>query len=175
EQAGARPEPRPGCSRWRAVVKPFRPKTPASSAGRPSPQPARAQGTAQKSTAQKGAVQSKSRVVDRFDAWIAHHSTTALESLLRLVSTPLQSLMTWLVVAIAVALPAALYVAIDNIQNIGYSWQESSQISVFLHKQATDKQAQALAKTWNERGDVAHVVYISPSAALEEFKLASGM
>src|SRR5690606_15539345 len=45
----------------------------------------------------------------------------------------------------------------------------------FLHKQATDKQAQALAKTWNERGDVAHVVYISPSAALEEFKLASGM
>lgn len=166
-------------------MKPFRPKTPASPAGRPSPQPARAQGivqkgavqkgAAQKSTAQKGAVQSKSRIVDRFDAWIAHHSTTALESLLRLVSTPLQSLMTWLVVAIAVALPAALYVAIDNIENMGYSWQESSQISVFLHKQVTDTQAEDLAKVWNKRDDIAEVIYISPTAALEEFKLASGM
>jgi len=156
-------------------VKPFRPKTPGSPAGRTSPQPARAQSTVQKGAAQKGAVQSKSRIVDRFDAWIAHHSTTAIVSLLRLVSTPLQSLMTWLVVAIAVALPAALYIAIDNVQNLGYSWQESSQISVFLHKQVTDPQAESLVKTWSQRDDIADVVYISPTAALEEFKLASGM
>lgn len=123
----------------------------------------------------QGAVQSKSRLGDRLDAWLAHHSTTAIDSLLRLLQTPLQSLMTWLVVAIAVALPALLYVALTNVQNIGYSWQDSSQISVFLHKTVTDPQAEQLLSRWSTRADIAQVIYISPAAALEEFKASSGL
>ena len=123
----------------------------------------------------QGAVQSKSRLGDRFDAWVAHHSTTAIDSLLRLLRTPLQSLMTWLVVAIAVALPAVLYIALTNIQNIGYSWQDSSQISVFLNKQVSDSQAEELRRRWANRADIAQVTYVSPATALEEFKTASGL
>ncbi|MGM8225414.1 permease-like cell division protein FtsX [Cellvibrio sp. ARAG 10.3] len=123
----------------------------------------------------QGAVQSKSRLGDRFDAWMAHHSTTAIDSLLRLLRTPLQSLMTWLVVAIAVALPAVLYIALTNIQNIGYSWQDSSQISVFLNKQVSDSQAEELRRRWANRADIAQVIYVSPTIALEEFKTASGL
>ncbi|HTF83524.1 MAG TPA: permease-like cell division protein FtsX [Cellvibrio sp.] len=123
----------------------------------------------------QGAVQSKSRLGDRFDAWMAHHSTTAIDSLLRLLRTPLQSLMTWLVVAIAVALPAVLYIALTNIQNIGYSWQDSSQISVFLNKQVSDSQAEELRRRWANRADIAQVTYVSPATALEEFKTASGL
>lgn len=123
----------------------------------------------------QGAVQSKSRLGDRFDAWMGHHSTTAIDSLLRLLRTPLQSLMTWLVVAIAVALPAVLYIALANIQNIGYSWQDSSQISVFLNKKVPDNQAEALRQRWAERADIAAITYVSPAAALEEFKTASGL
>lgn len=123
----------------------------------------------------QGAVQSKSRLGDRFDAWMAHHSTTAIDSLLRLLRTPLQSLMTWLVVAIAVALPAVLYIALTNIQNIGYSWQDSSQISVFLNKQVSDSQAEELRRRWANRANIAQVTYVSPATALEEFKTASGL
>lgn len=123
----------------------------------------------------QGAVQSKSRVSDRLDSWFAHHSTTAIESLLRLLRTPLQSLMTWLVVAVAVALPAMLYIALANLQNIGYSWQDSSQISVFLHKHVSDSQAEDLRRRWSMRSEIAQVTYISPSSALEEFKTASGL
>lgn len=124
---------------------------------------------------QQGAVQSKTRVSDKFEAWRAHHSTTAIESLLRLLRTPLQSLLTWLVVAIAVALPAILYVALTNVQHIGYSWQDSSQISVFLHKNITDNQAEALRQRWVNRSDIAQISYISPTAALAEFKTTSGL
>ncbi|HSX84034.1 MAG TPA: cell division protein, partial [Cellvibrio sp.] len=78
----------------------------------------------------QGAVQSKTSWRDQVEAWSAHHSNSAIESLLRLLETPLQSMMTWLVIAIAVALPAALFVVFNNVQQIGQSWQDSSQISV---------------------------------------------
>ena len=68
----------------------------------------------------QGAVQSQMSWSDKFGAWYAHHTDSAIESLLRMLGTPLQSLMTWLVIAIAVALPAALFVVFNNIQQIGH-------------------------------------------------------
>jgi cell division transport system permease protein len=123
----------------------------------------------------QGAVQSQMSLRDKFDAWSAHHSNSAIESLLRMLGTPLQSLMTWLVIAIAIALPAALFVVFNNVQQIGKSWQDSSQISVFLKKDATASQAQDLRSRWAKRPDVALATYVSPEQALEEFKLGSGL
>lgn len=123
----------------------------------------------------QGAVQSQMSWRDKFDAWSAHHSNSAIESLLRMLGTPLQSLMTWLVIAIAIALPAALFVVFNNVQQIGQSWQDSSQISVFLKKDATANQAQDLRGRWAQRADVAQATYVSPEQALEEFKLGSGL
>jgi cell division transport system permease protein len=123
----------------------------------------------------QGAVQSQMSWRDKFDAWSAHHSNSAIESLLRMLDTPLQSLMTWLVIAIAIALPAAFFVVFNNVQQVGQSWQDSSQISVFLQKSATANQAQDLRGRWAQRPDVAQATYISPAQALEEFKLGSGL
>jgi len=123
----------------------------------------------------QGAVQSQMFWRDKFDAWSAHHSNSAIESLLRLLDTPLQSLMTWLVIAIAIALPAALFVVFNNVQQIGQSWQDSSQISVFLKKDVSANQALDLRGRWAQRPDVAQATYVSPEQALEEFKLGSGL
>lgn len=123
----------------------------------------------------KGAIHSKTHWRDRLEAWQAHHSTCAIESLLRLLRSPLQSLLTWLVVAIATALPATLFVALDNVRALGYNWQTSSQISVFINQQA----APAAVERWREalRSDssIAHVEYISPEQALAEFREHSGL
>lgn len=123
----------------------------------------------------QGASQSKARLGDKLDAWQAHHSTTAIESLLRLLATPLQSLLTWLVVAIAIALPAALYVALNNVQNIGYSWQDSSQISVFVQKDARESAVEQLRDRLLEDDAISAVDYISPDDALAEFRAHSGL
>ncbi|ACE85861.1 permease-like cell division protein FtsX [Cellvibrio japonicus] len=123
----------------------------------------------------QGARQSQTSWRDRLEAWSAHHSTSAIESLVRLLATPLQSLMTWLVLAIALALPAALFVVFSNLQNIGYAWEDSSQISVYLKPGVDDPQAQALRLRWSQRIEVADVTYINPGQALEEFKAGSGL
>ncbi len=83
--------------------------------------------------------------------------------------------MTWLVIAIAVALPAALFVVFSNVQQIGQTWQDSSQISVFLKKDTNSNQAQDLRGRWAQRPDVALATYVSPEQALDEFKRGSGL
>lgn len=123
----------------------------------------------------QGAVQSQMSWRDKFDAWSAHHSNSAIESLLRMFETPLQSAMTWLVIAIAIALPAALFVVFNNLQQIGQTWQDSSQVSVFLKKDVTATQAQDLRGRVAQRPDVLQANYISPEQALAEFKQGSGL
>jgi cell division transport system permease protein len=123
----------------------------------------------------QGAVQSQMSWRDKFDAWSAHHSDSAIESLLRMLETPLQSLMTWLVIAIAIALPAALFVVFDNLQQIGKTWQDSSQVSVFLNKDTSATQAQDLRGRIAQRPDVLQATYITPEQALAEFKQNSGL
>lgn len=139
---------------------------------RPRREPVRAEREASRP---QGAVQSQMSWRDKLDAWSAHHSNSAIESLLRLLETPVQSFMTWLVIAIAVALPAALFVVFNNIQQIGFNWQDSSQISVFLKEQASEAQGQELRQRWSLRADVAQATYISPAQGLEEFKAGSGL
>lgn len=123
----------------------------------------------------QGASQSQTSLGDKFNAWSAHHSTSAIESLERLFATPIQSLMTWLVIAIAVALPAALFVVFSNIQKLGYSWEDSSQVSVYLKPAVTDAQVKELRLRWSAHPVVAQANYISPEEALEEFKRGSGL
>lgn len=122
-----------------------------------------------------GAVQAKTSWRQQADAWFAHHSNSAIESLVRLFQTPVQSIMTWMVIAIAVALPAALFVVFENVRHVGQGWQDSNQISVFLKKGVGDADAQALGQRWRQRGDVADVVYVSPAQALDEFRSGSGL
>lgn len=131
----------------------------------PAPEPAR----------QQGAVQSKVKLADKFDAYFAHHSTSAIDSLVRLLETPLQSLMTWLVIAIAVVIPAALYIGFANLQHLGENWEGSSQVSVFLRPDTSDARAEEMRSRLATRADIAKVVYVSPTQGLAEFKAQSGL
>lgn len=123
----------------------------------------------------QGAVQSKTQWRDRLASWQAHHSTCALESLLRLLRRPLQSFLTWLVIAVATALPATLYVALQNVESLGYQWQDSSQISVFVSADASDQALTQWREDLRARDDIAELTYISPQQALDEFRTHSGL
>lgn len=131
----------------------------------PAPEPIR----------QQGAVQSKVKLAHKFDSYFAHHSTSAIDSLMRLLATPLQSLMTWLVIAIAVAIPAALYIGFANLQHLGENWEGSSQVSVFLRPETSDARAEEMRNQLATRADIAKVVYVSPTQGLAEFKAQSGL
>lgn len=121
-----------------------------------------------------GASQSKSRWTDRFHSYLLHHLTTALESLQRLLKTPFQSLLTWLVVAVALVLPALLYVGLINVKILGAGWEGSPKISVFLHQRATSSAIEKLEEKLLAKPVVESAVYVSPEQALEEFQSYSG-
>jgi cell division transport system permease protein len=122
-----------------------------------------------------GASQSKARIGDKLRAYWAHHRSVARESLVRLLRTPMQSLLTWLVVAIALALPAVLYLALGQFQTLSETWQTQPRISVFLHMEAREEAARKLRDELLGREEIAAVDYVSPDQALREFELFSGL
>lgn len=128
-----------------------------------------------KGAIKSGASQSQVGTAIRFSAYLQHHQITAVESLVRLLKTPVQSLLTWLVVAIALALPTLLYVALGNIQGLGQGWQSSSQMSVFIHQRAHEEAIADLQDKLGLNPRISTVDYVSPTQALTEFQAHSGL
>lgn len=120
--------------------------------------------------ASHGAVARHSRVKSYLD----HHVEVAKESLRRLLATPLSSMMTWLVIAIALTLPVGLFVFLQNAQQLSQEWDDAAQISVYLEQQLTEKQGRKIALHVESWDAVQEVRYISPDDALEDFKRSSG-
>ncbi len=106
--------------------------------------------------------------------WFGRHMTTASGSFGRLVRQPFASLMIVLVIAITLALPAALNLMVKNAAAISGSWESALDFSVFLERDQTLDQAQALGRLIEQRADVDSVRVISSDIALEEFKSRSG-
>ncbi|MBA55644.1 MAG: cell division protein FtsX [Pseudomonadales bacterium] len=129
---------------------------------------------APKAPAPKGATAARTTFKQRFESWREHHKEVALESLRRLMATPLPTLMTILVIAIALSLPAGLYVMLKNAEAISEDWDGSAQISLFLHLKTSTEQGRRLADTLAKRPDVKRTEYISREQALAEFEEQSG-
>jgi cell division transport system permease protein len=82
--------------------------------------------------------------------------------------------MTPLVVAIALGLPAALYVGVINLQQLGSSVETTTQMTVFLKVDSAQSAIDKLQKNLVSDVDITAVEYISRQQALEEFRSLSG-
>ena len=77
--------------------------------------------------------------------------------------------MTWLVIGIAIALPAGLWVVLDNVASVSAQWDSPARLSVFLGREVSAERAQALALEWQRREDVRAVRFVHRDQALEAF------
>lgn len=110
--------------------------------------------------------------------WKSHatrHVQAAFLSLGQLVHKPLTSGIICIVIAIALALPAALYVLLDNTKALSQNWDASSPIMLYLKKHETDDQAKALGEEIAARPEIEKVVYVSPEQGLLDFERQSGL
>ncbi len=110
----------------------------------------------------------------RLQAWKDHHRASAHDSLLRLWRAPIQSLLTASVIAIALMLPAALWVALNNIQQLGEGWDASPKISVYLKPQMDTTAIDTLKTQLQNRPGIKHVEYVSPEQALASLNTMAG-
>lgn len=111
----------------------------------------------------------------RLAVWIGHHRRAATSSLLRCLRKPWATLLTVAVMALALALPMGLSVALDNLKHFAGSVQQSRQINLFLQPDYSVEQAVTLAGELRGRADVAEVALHTPEQGLEELRTHAGM
>lgn len=122
----------------------------------------------------RGASHSKTGLFGQLQGWWAHHMQSARNSFKRLLAAPLQTLMTALVVAIAMALPATLMVVLNNIERMGEHWDSSPKITSYLHLRAQPQAIEQLQQRLKSLPQVQQLHYISADQALQEFQQHSG-
>ncbi|MDX1480990.1 MAG: permease-like cell division protein FtsX [Woeseiaceae bacterium] len=115
-----------------------------------------------------------SRGRSRLSNWFALHAANCVGALGRLARQPFASFMTILVIAVTLALPAALQLAIKNAASISSSWDNALDFSVYLKSDVPLEDAERLVGIISQRADVASVRLIPADQALEQFKQTSG-
>lgn len=112
---------------------------------------------------------------ERLTGWWRHHRYLFWQTPKDLARRPVASMLTWLVIAIALTLPTLFYVGIKGMAGLTDGWHAGAQMSLFLHTSVEDERGQALAQELLARPEVANARYISPSAGLDEFRRQSGL
>lgn len=107
-------------------------------------------------------------------AWLTRHVQTLIGSLGRLSQHKLATLLTVLVIGVALALPACLHLLVTNAQVATGSWSRAVDMSVFLQRATSADEAKRVADRVRQRRDVAEVELVLADAALKDFRRDSG-
>ena len=80
----------------------------------------------------------------RLRAYIRDHVRVLLFSLGKIYRTPFATTFTLLMIAVALALPACLYILLNNLQTITNKWDDAGQISLFLDTKTSEQTVKQL-------------------------------
>lgn len=107
-------------------------------------------------------------------SWFAHHRAALGLTLGRMAGTPFATLLTVLVIGVALALPASLYVALDNLANLAVRLSGTPEITLFLAANVGADQARDMEAALKKRGDLKSVRFVSREQALRDLSTRSG-
>ena len=114
------------------------------------------------------------RLIELFKAYLLNHAHGLFSSLGRLSRTPFTSVMTILVLAVAISLAGCFYIIVANIQQLTGNLQASNQMSLFLKEHVTESAAQKLAEQLKQNANIESIKFINKTQAMNEFKANSG-
>jgi cell division transport system permease protein len=106
--------------------------------------------------------------------WFERHLQTMVGSVGRLWTHPFATLLTILVIGIALALPACLHVLVQNVRTASGGWSNALDISVYMKTSASLDDTKQAAERIRKRRDVDEVTIIPADDALAEFRKSSG-
>ena len=110
----------------------------------------------------------------RVGTYFARHAQMLVGSLGRLARKPFSTFMTAAVIGIALALPVALHLVVENGRALAGRLDTGTDISVFFKKEIGLDAARAVAAELEAREDVGEVELIPADVALERFRARSG-
>jgi cell division transport system permease protein len=106
--------------------------------------------------------------------WLERHAQTLVGSIGRLWQQPFATLLTVLVIGVALALPACLHLLVQNVREASGGWNNALDISVYIKPAASLEQTGRTADRIRQRRDVDSVTIIDADTALKEFRGGSG-
>ncbi len=106
--------------------------------------------------------------------YLGLHRDNLVDALRRLRKQPFATLLTVLVIAIALALPAGLRVLVSNLGSLSGGWQSAADFTVYFKLEVPTDRARALAREIAARPDVGSVQFVDRTSALEDFRAHSG-
>lgn len=101
--------------------------------------------------------------------WFMCHIRAFFFGIGELLRTPFASLMTLVVIGIAMALPSGLFVMLKNFENINQHWQGTPTVSLYLKQNTSEQQLKLLMQELKRIPSVASLGYISPQEGLQQF------
>ncbi|XOV83752.1 MAG: permease-like cell division protein FtsX [bacterium] len=108
-------------------------------------------------------------------AWFRDHARIGSESI-NFISTRIgTSFLVWLVVGIALALPAGLWILQINMETMSAGWEGRPGLSVYFMTDASQEDIDVVAQALARNSDIAGVTLTTADEALAQFKQYSGL
>lgn len=110
----------------------------------------------------------------RAGVWREHHAWSLAASMQRLAAHPAGTVLTVLVMGLALAIPLAFWLLLGNVQQLTGALGRTQAVNVFMTTQADGDAAHALADTVRQRSDTQHVSVKTPAAGRDELTTMQG-
>ena len=107
------------------------------------------------------------------NAWLAQHQAAMASAVRRLFATPLNSLLSLLVIGIALTLPGFGYLLLDNLRDLGRNASGAQEISVFMTLDASKKEVAEIENRLKVSGSGWR--FIPKEVALKRMQAKEGM
>lgn len=118
---------------------------------------------------------SSSRLASRFQAWVRHHKAMAVDSIRRLLRYPIGSLLTMLAIAIALVLPAALWLTLSSARLLDAELDDSATLTVYLQTRVNTAQAGRVEQAVAAEPAVQGTQLITAKQGMADFQQALGL
>lgn len=108
-------------------------------------------------------------------SWLTQHWFVFILTLKRLISAPITSLLSIIVIGIAFSLPTGIYTLMENLRTLSGQTAGSAQISLFFKLEADQKDIDKIQKLLEENPQIQHIQFVSRHTALQQLQQGSGM
>ncbi|XKF16993.1 permease-like cell division protein FtsX [Halomonas sp. BLK-85] len=123
----------------------------------------------------RGACAQQSRFASRLESWKRHHRAMATDSLRRLLRYPLGSLLTMLAIAIALMLPAGLWLTLDSVRGLDAELTQSATLTVYLEQRVDSAEAERIHQAVMAQPEVTQTRLIDADEGLDELNQSLGL
>jgi len=103
------------------------------------------------------------------------HWQSAKNALLKILRQPFGSLLTLLMLSVAIALPLSLFLAVSSIQDWAGRLATTPQITLFMEQSAEQADITAVNSTLHQHPEVASFVFIDKGRALQDMEKRNGL